>query len=200
MATHGSLSEYNPSTTSWRSYVDQLNYYFVANDITADKKKVAILLSACGPATFKTIESVVDAAKLKDIKYADLVKALSVHYDPVPSSIVQRYKFYNRSREEGESIADFVASLREIAKYCDYKDTLNMMLRDRLVCGVNHQGIQKRLLSEKELTYEKALEIALSIEAAEKDVKHFMKPMATATVMYQKKAGNRYPSEQTMHT
>ena len=195
MATHGSLSEYIPSTTSWRSYVDQLNYYFVVNDITTDKKQVAILLSACGPATFKTIESVVDAETLKDIKYADLVKTLSEHYDPVPSSIVQRYKFYNRSREEGESIADFVASLREIAKYCDYNDTLNMMLRDRLVCGVNHQGIQKRLLSEKDLSYEKALEIALLIEAAEKDVKHFMKP--TATVMYQKKAGNRYPSEQT---
>ena len=44
--------------------MDQFNYYFVANDITADKK-VAILLSACGPATFKTIESVVDAETLK---------------------------------------------------------------------------------------------------------------------------------------
>ena len=143
MATHGSLSEFNSSTTSWRLYVDQLNYYFVANDITTDKKKVAILLSACGP---KTIESVVDAETIKDCTYVDLVKRLSEHYDPVPSSIVQRYKFYNRARQEGESIADFVASLREIAKYCDYKDTLNMMLRDRLVCGVNHQGIQKRLL------------------------------------------------------
>ena len=65
MATHGSLSEFNSSTTSWRSHMDQFNYYFVANDITADKKKVAILLSACGPSTFKTIESVVDADTLK---------------------------------------------------------------------------------------------------------------------------------------
>ena len=54
-----------------------------------------------------------------------------------------------------------------------------MMLRDHLVCGINHQGIQKQLLGDKELTYEKALEIALSIEAAEKDVKHFRKPSAT---------------------
>ena len=66
MATYGSLSEFNLSTTSWRSYVDQLKYYFVANDITTDKKKVTILLSACGPATFKTIESVVDAETIKD--------------------------------------------------------------------------------------------------------------------------------------
>ena len=142
MATHGSLSAFNPSTTNWQSYVDQLNYYFIANDIATDKKKVAVLLSLCGPATFKTICSLVDAERLKDIKYDDLVQTLSEHYDPVPSSIVQRYKFYNCNREEGESIAKFVAALREIAKYCDYKETQNMMLRDRLVCGVNHRGIQ----------------------------------------------------------
>jgi len=34
-----------------------------------------------------------------------------------------------------------------------------MMLRDHLVCGVNHQGIQTGLLAEKELTFEKALEM-----------------------------------------
>ena len=71
--------------------MDQLNHYFVANDVTTAKKEVAILLSACGPSTFKTIESVVSAEALKDIKYGDLVKKLSQHYDPVPSSIVQRY-------------------------------------------------------------------------------------------------------------
>ena len=29
------------------------------------------------------------------------------------------------------------------------------MLRDRLVCGINHEGIQRKLLAEKKLTYEK---------------------------------------------
>ena len=44
------------------------------------------------------------------------------------------------------------------------------MIRDRLVCGVNHRKIQQRLLSEgRTLTFEKAQEIALSIEAAERD-------------------------------
>ena len=68
MATHGTLSAFDSSMTNWRSYADQLNYYFIANEITMDKKKVAILLSACGQATFKTICSLVDADTLKDIK------------------------------------------------------------------------------------------------------------------------------------
>ena len=124
MATYGSLSAFISSTTNWQLYVDQLNYYFIANEITEDKNKVAVLLSACGSDTFKTICSLVDAETMKDIAYADLVKRLSEHYDPVPSSIVQRYKFHNCNRKEGESIANFVAALREICKFCDYKETL----------------------------------------------------------------------------
>ncbi len=42
------------------------------------------------------------------------------------------------------------------------------MLRDRLVCGVNHEGIQKKLLAEKNLTYETAFTLAQAIEAAER--------------------------------
>ena len=40
------------------------------------------------------------------------------------------------------------------------------MLRDRLVCGVNDGAIQKTLLAQVALTYEKAAEIALNAEAA----------------------------------
>ena len=52
-----------------------------------------------------------------------------------------------------------------------YGDSLNEMIRDRLVFGVNHDTIQPRLLAEKELTFERTFEIAQSIEAAEKNCK-----------------------------
>ena len=65
----------------------------------------------------------------------------------------------------------YVAALRALAEYCEYGDSLNIMLRDKLMCGVNHKGIQRRLLPEKDLTYDKALEIALAMEAAAKDTK-----------------------------
>jgi len=44
---------------------------------------------------------------------------------------------------------------------------LDQALWDCLVCGIHHQGTQKRLLSEAELTLNKATEIARSVEAAE---------------------------------
>ena len=110
-ATHSTLSVFNSSTANWCSYIDQLNYYFITNEITTDKKKVAILLSACGQATFKTISNLVDAGIFKGIKYNDPIQMLSEHYNQAPSSIVQRFKFYNRVRTQGESIANYVATL-----------------------------------------------------------------------------------------
>ena len=40
------------------------------------------------------------------------------------------------------------------------------MLRDRLVCGIREDRIQRRLLAERELTFEKAVEIASATEMA----------------------------------
>ncbi len=44
------------------------------------------------------------------------------------------------------------------------------MLRDRLVCGIEADGIQRWLLAEAELTFEKALKLAQAIETANKYV------------------------------
>ena len=41
------------------------------------------------------------------------------------------------------------------------------MLRDRLVCWINHPGIQKRLLSESDLTLAKPLELSQGMEVAD---------------------------------
>ena len=81
---------------------------------------------------------------------------------------MQRFQFNTRERALGESIAVYVAALRELGEHCVYGDSLNEMIRDRLVCGVNHDTIQPRLLAEKQLTFERAFEVAQSVEAAEK--------------------------------
>ena len=93
------------------------------------------------------------------------------HFNPKPSPIVKRYEFNTRRQGENEAVATYVAELRKIAEFCDYGAVLSDMLRDRLVCGIHNRAVQRRLLQEPSLTYDKALEIALSSEAAEKDSK-----------------------------
>ena len=171
MATHGSLSAFDSSKEDWSSYILRLKYYFEANEVTDSNKKKSILLSACGPATFRRIGSLLTTVRLESIGYEDLIAVVKNFYDPKPSIIVQRFQFNTRVRASSESIATFVAALRSLAEHCSYGDKLNEMLRDRLVCGVNHDTIQSRLLAEKDLTYDKAIELAQAVETAQKNAK-----------------------------
>lgn len=64
-----------------------------------------------------------------------------------------------------------MANLRQLSEHYEFGTTLNDMLRDRLVCGINNDQYQRRLLAEKKLTFEKDLELAQSMEAADKNVR-----------------------------
>ena len=50
------------------------------------------------------------------------------------------------------------------------------MLRDRIVCGINDPIIQRRLLSEKALTFKSAMELAQGMESAAKNVRKLNVP------------------------
>ena len=62
----------------------------------------------------------------------------------------------------------YIAELRKIAEHCKYGAVLND-LRHRLVCGTCNKGTQRRLLLQVDLTFDKAIEVALAAEAADKD-------------------------------
>ena len=181
MATHGTVSKFQPNKEDWSTYVEQLTFYFAANGVTEDKQQSSILLANCGTATFKLIKSLLEAGKIQTTPFKDLVALVQNHYEPKPSVIVQRYKFNTRSRKQGESVAAYIAALRELAEHCSYGASLPEMLRDRLVCGINHEGIQRKLLAEKDLTYQSAYDLAISIETAERDSSQIKKSASGGT-------------------
>ena len=52
-----------------------------------------------------------------------------------------------------------MAELTKLSEFCVFGDTLDVMLRDRLVCGLRNQKLQQRLLAESNLTFTKAFEL-----------------------------------------
>ena len=83
--------------------------------------------------------------------------------------MLQRLRFNSKVRHTGESVAQFVSALRALFEFCEYGDTLNEILHDRLVCGIDDERTQQRLLAEKELSFAQVLEIARVTEAAGKE-------------------------------
>ncbi|KAJ8041485.1 hypothetical protein HOLleu_12313 [Holothuria leucospilota] len=138
----------------------------MANDITEETKSRENSNSLIGADAYKLLRNLVSPGKPGNKTYKDLVEIMGNHQNPTPSEIVQRCKFNSRFRKQGESVSSYVAELRALAEYCNYGITLNDMLRDRLVCGINNDRIQRNLLSKSSLTFETALEIAIGLETA----------------------------------
>ena len=180
MATFGKVDEFDPSKEEWSQYVERLTHFFQANEIDEAEKKRAVFLSVIGPATYKLLRNLLAPAKPGEKAYSDLVTVLSAHYSPAPSEIVQRFKFHSRFRNPGESVATYVSEIRSLAEFCNFGSALEEMLRDRIVCGINDDTIQRRLLAEPRLTFKKALEIAQGIETANMNMRE-LRPSASNT-------------------
>ena len=65
-----------------------------------------------------------------------------------------------------------MAELRRLTTHCKLENTVDYLeesLHDRFVCGLRMESTRKWLLTEKNLTFTTALEIAQSLETASKD-------------------------------
>ncbi|KAL5477033.1 hypothetical protein EMCRGX_G023772 [Ephydatia muelleri] len=178
------LSTQIPKT--WTCYCERLEQFVGVNGIDNADKKRAVLLSSCGSAVYQVIRNLVAPEKPADKSFSELVKLVRDHYCPPPSVTVQRYNFNSRTQKEGETVSQFVAELRRLSEHCDFKATLDDMLRDRIVCGVRNSSVQRRLLAESGLTFKKAFELVQSAESAEKNATEIQRSVTVAVNAVQK--------------
>ena len=81
-----------------------------------------------GEKAYKLMRSLISPAKPNDKSFGQLVEAMRGHLCPSPSEIVQCYKFNSRIQQDGESVAVYVSELRALAQYCNFRETLEVML------------------------------------------------------------------------
>ena len=96
-AVYGRIGEFDSTKEEWPQYVERLNHLFEANGINEAEKKRAIFLTVIGPETYRLVRSLVHPAQPGDKSYAELSEALTAHYKPTPSEIVQRCRFNTHS-------------------------------------------------------------------------------------------------------
>eukprot|EP00731_Ephydatia_muelleri_P002073 Em0001g2073a len=175
MAKFGHLQEFDTDLEPITAYLERVELYFSANGIGEDKK-LAILLSVIGPKTYGVLRNLLAPSRPQEKKFSEVTEVLIRHFEPKLIVIAERFSFYRRSQLVGESVADFVAELRRLARNCQFGDFLDEALRDRLVCGLQNEAKQRRLLTEAKLTFAGALELAKAQEAAELQAKQFKDP------------------------
>ena len=142
--------------------------YFTANELS-DDRKIPALLAMIGGKTYSLLRNLTSPDNPATKGFDAIVTLLDNHFSPKPLLIAERFRFHKRDQKDGESILVDVAELRKLLEHCDFKANLNDALPDRLVCRIKHGNIQKKLLSEWDLTLQKAIDIATAMETAAKD-------------------------------
>ena len=101
-------------------------------------------------------------------------------------------------RQEKVYHSIYMAELRRLSQYCEYGNSLDSMFRDCLVCGINHDRRQQRLLSEgANLSLQKTMDISLSLESAKKQaavIQNKFKQPNEAVSKIEQKTSSRHQS------
>ena len=87
----------------------------------------------------------------RNVPQADGGALQALLFSPPPSEVMQRFCFYKRARQQKEVVAAFLAELR---KHCNFVDSVETALRDCMIGRINDKAIRKKLLGEKNLTFQ----------------------------------------------
>ena len=163
--------------TDWGAWIDRLEFYYQAMDVTDADKKRAVLLSTVGEQTYNLVRSLSAPAKPGTKTFDQICEMLATHFEPQVNLTLQRYKFSSCNRKPEQTVTQFITELKDLSRLCDFGHTppgvtltaqmvLEDNLRDRLLCGVLEPNIQRRLLAEPGLTFARACDISISMELA----------------------------------
>ena len=132
MALVGSIETFDSEHDNWLAYVERVEQYFVANEITTDERKRGVFLTVIGPETYNLLRNLLAPTKPATKTFKDLVDTLKAHLNPKPIVIAERFKFYSRGQLPGEAINTYMAELRKMTEYCDFGEFLEDALQIRM--------------------------------------------------------------------
>ncbi|XP_062557343.1 uncharacterized protein K02A2.6-like [Armigeres subalbatus] len=174
VASNFSMEPFEKEKSKWARWVKRLEGSFRMFNVPQNRHK-DYLLHYMGATTYDLLCDHLGPVEPETKTYAEIVDTLGAFFDPEPLEMVEVWKFRTRTQKEGESVKEFVTELQRNAKFCKFDDYLSKELRNQLVFGLRSKRIRSRLIEEKHLTFEKALEISLSMEASGEGAEIFEK-------------------------
>ena len=131
---------------------------WIANKITDNDIKRAVFIST----------------ELSDVNYYDIIRTMTNHYNPKKRAIKERFKFNKCHWKPSQAISAYVAELYRTCAFGETADGVTLTsqsirdenLRYGFVCGLEDAIIQRRIISEDNLSYEKAVKKTNAMELA----------------------------------
>ena len=157
--------------TDFQAWHQQWQAYCSLSGLSAEPaaKQVQALHLCFSRETLNIVENLgLTTAERKD--QAQIIAALKRHINGRINETIERRNLRRRTQQIGETFDDYLVSLRELAKTCNFctNDCLQKAIRDQIIEGLLDGEIIQELLQVKDLSLDQAITKCRGLEAAKK--------------------------------
>ena len=156
---------------SWKEWRLLFELYLVATetDTEPDKTEMAVLLTSLGAEGVRRFNSHEWSDTSDKEDYEKVKKKFEDELSGETRVVFQRYLFWEYRRSEHQPFSDCLSVLKQMAKWCDFKENDNM-LRDKIVFDMQSVVLKERLLQEKDLDLTKTIDICRASEIVQREL------------------------------
>ena len=121
-----------------------------------------------------------------------VLAAFDTHCNPKKNETVERFKFFSRSQNPGESQEKFITDLKLLATTCNFGDLKDSLVRDRIICGIQDRQLREELLKIPDLDLQRCLSVCRATELSKTRTKTLEESEAVNSLKEQTK-GDKVP-------
>lgn len=82
-------------------------------------------------------------------------------------------------QKQGVSFDQYLVELHTLAKSCEFGQLKDQLIKDKIVTGIPDNGLRERLLREKDLTLDKAVQMCRAAETTRAQAKELSREDTT---------------------
>ncbi|UYV84616.1 K02A2.6-like, partial [Cordylochernes scorpioides] len=153
----------------YKQWMESYAIFEIASGISkkSDEIKRATLLHCLGPNVQRIFLNLPDEKE----NYEQTKMALDKYFTPYKNVVTERFKFRQRVQKDDESIDNYLISLRELSKSCEFGNLEADMIRDQIIEKCNNKKLKEKLLQQENLTLSKTIDIARMLEISRKEIR-----------------------------
>ena len=153
----------------WRKWKRTFEYYAEGKGIDNVRKKTSQLLHFAGMEVQDIFEDLQDPGPIPeagDNAYKVAIPKLDSYFRVEENIPYERHVFRQLSLHEGKTADQFMVRLRKQARHCNLGTSLNDNLRYQLIEKLTDFELKRKLLEQRNITLEEALDRARAWEVA----------------------------------
>ena len=171
---------FDSTSELWKDYLARFQTFSKANAIPEDRLPQVFLTNQTAN-TYKLLSTLsgqeTPPKDVNGLSMEDISKFMETQFDPKRFIVRERFKFWSEMRRKpGETVQELAARIRQDAARCDFpsiSDPQDEAMRTRFICSISNEAVLKAIfkIPDNELTFSKAIQIALETEDAAKVAK-----------------------------